>query len=395
MAKTPQEFSLKKRILFSGLIVLFFLFVLEMGARMAFFFNHPEDDRTFITNKPVIEPDSMLEHRWVANNTSVYYGRGIADTLVTNEQHWVENYSIEKNKPKNFFRIFYLGDSNTECVVNSRDKMVEIVESKLNAIYKDQEIHFEVINTGTSSYSIMMYYLIIKNIILSYSPDMVIINVDMTDVPNDKVYKPYTDFDLDSLPVRIKNEGQFKDIKLTPTGSITKTSSEKIYSFLKEESYFIKYYDSFLAKVRDKMISMQKKSGIFKESNESANWLSHEYNEGIKKNIKFSMHVLGKAIELLKSEKIPVIVTGVPHYPQYTGEWSNQPHSVINETTIAHGGLFLNTYVSILDSVKSAPADKYYWATDPTHFNIAGNSLWAKVYVNYLLQSGTLPPIQD
>lgn len=395
MTKAPTYFSFKKKILFSSIILIMLLFVLEIGSRIIYFITNISNKELVNENRPVLEADSLLEHRWIANNTSVYYGRGIADTLVTNSQHWVENYTVEKEKPKNVFRIFYLGDSNTQCVVNSRDKMVEIVEDKLNTYCKDHNKKIEVINTGTSSYSIFTYYLIIKNIILSYSPDLVIINVDMTDVPNDKVYKPYTDFDADSLPLQIKNEGQFKDIQLTPTGSIRKSVIEKIYKYLKSSSRFIAYTDIFLAKFRDKMISMQKKSGKYKEGSDSANWLSIEYNEGINSNIKFSMHVLGSAIDILKTKNIPIIVTGVPHYPQFVGEWSTQPHELLKETVNTHGGLFLNSFTAIRDSVINNPKDKYYWEVDPTHFNIAGNRLWASVYYNYLIQSGILPPIQN
>lgn len=229
---TSKKLSLGKKILFSTLILLFFLLLIETGSRIFHFVtNSDSSQHVDKESKPVLEPDSLLEHRWIADNTSVYYGRGIADTLIINSQHWVENNNVSKEKAKNVFRIFYLGDSNTQGVVNSKDKMVEIVESKLNEAYKSKDIRFEVINTGTSSYSIMTYYLIIKNKILSYSPDLVVINVDMTDVPNDKVYKPFTDFNADSLPIRINNKGQFKDIKLTPTGSIKKPFIEKIYEF--------------------------------------------------------------------------------------------------------------------------------------------------------------------
>jgi len=130
--------------------------------------------------------DPVLHHAWAP---SIKYNNRIA-CLTTNRQSWLEEYDVTTEKPSSgIYRIFYLGDSNVQGHVGREDRMVEIVEKELNRKYAKENVKFEVINTGTSSYSCLQYYLLVKNRILKYAPDLVVLNIDMTDVVNDAAYR--------------------------------------------------------------------------------------------------------------------------------------------------------------------------------------------------------------
>lgn len=363
-----KEFSFKKKIVFTLIIVLFFLIVLEGMARVVFLIRKEEST--------TLEPDTILDHRWKANIFSVTRLRGIEDTLITNSQHWVENYDIAINKPLNVKRIFYLGDSNTQGVVSPSDKMVEKVEKLLNDEMPEQR--FEVINTGTSSYSIMQYYLLSTKYLMKYSPDVVVINVDMTDVSNDFFYRKFAKFNKDSLPISIERSGE---VILTPTGFavIEKSSFTKFF-----ES--VRHYSKLIHLLHSVALRFGKNNTIKPEVilNEDANWMSLTYNDKIENNIHISMKLLGSCIEFLQSKNVKVVVTSVPHYPQFTGLASIRPHEYVKEVTEENKAYYLNTYLGLKDKVEAGKPDEYYFETDPTHFNVKGNKVWADLQFEFL-----------
>ena len=126
-----------------------------------------------------------------------------------------------------------------------------------------------------------------------------------------------------------------------------------------------------------------------------ANWLSLHYTDQIRDNIRKSMRLLGRTIEESCDEQLTqklVVVTGVPHYHQYTGEWSTAPHDILGEIRAGAQcplpGLLRCSRAEIRGS---APSD-FYRENDPTHFNGARRrpprpgSSWS-----FLLRSGVLP----
>src|SRR6266567_2432971 len=188
----------KKMILFVNVgVIVLFLIILEVGSRIIFGTTPNQAANAMIS-------DNVMNHKWRPNSASVDTNWGIPFTIYVNKQSWLARYDITVSKPKNTIRIFYVGDSNTEGVVAEDKKMASIVSKGLNDTMKNRGKHIEVINTGTSSWSPSQYYLEIKDKILTYSPDIVIIDYDMSDVQNDGDYKKLTTFDNDGLPVAIR-----------------------------------------------------------------------------------------------------------------------------------------------------------------------------------------------
>lgn len=108
---------------------------------------------------------------------------------VFNKQRWVESYDVELDKPENTYRIFYVGDSFTDGTAPMDQSVPSIVEKYLNEQCHNSGVNFEVINTGTWSYSPVIYYILIRYYISQYSPDLIVLNIDMTDVFDDWKYR--------------------------------------------------------------------------------------------------------------------------------------------------------------------------------------------------------------
>lgn len=367
-------------------------------------------------NQPTIIPDRVLHHRWAPNMTVFDDFRKPGHIFKSNAQSWMEEEVVTPRPAENTFRIFYLGDSNTQGVVGYGEKMADLVEQKLNLRYQDSETRFEVINTGTSSYSTLQYYLISKKILGHYSPNLVVINVDMTDVANDCVYRQQAIMNDELLPAAIRPfDDTPRNIVMTPYGAMPKPPfGLRVEVFLNEHSRAYDRIRNIAPEIKDWFGPWIKGGAptLISEMNSNlpCNWLTMEsWSDALKKNVEYSMFVLASTIKLLKKRNIPVIVTGVPHFPQYfgisrheafwnveepnhpIGAWSTKPHNELKRTTERAGGLFFNSFDALKLYMINAKQTDYYWPNDPTHFNVAGNKIWADAQIHFLLKSGVLP----
>ncbi|HYT45421.1 MAG TPA: SGNH/GDSL hydrolase family protein, partial [Methylomirabilota bacterium] len=259
---------------------------------------------------------------------------------------------------------------------------------------KNRGKHIEVINTGTSSWSPSQYYLEIKDKILTYSPDIVIIDYDMSDVQNDGDYKKLTTFDNDGLPVAIRSSNVENKAKYryAPKGLIEISLPQQMYiatlNFLNKNSSFFYHFEDFsLALKRNTFVRRL----LFKPPKsknpelDADNWLQYNWTKKAQENIDYSMFLLGKTISLLKEHNVKVIITSNPNYTQYTKEWNPHPHIVVEQTARKYGALYLNAYQALKSSITGSLRTTYYWEFDPTHFNEAGNRIWARAQLNFLL----------
>ena len=111
--------------------------------------------------------------------------------------------------------------------------------------------------------------------------------------------------------------------------------------------------------------------------------MSHQWNSSIERNVAISMSYLEKTHKLLAENGVPLVVTGVPNYPQYTGEWSSRAHEVLGETAERAGFSYFNTFEILKPEIEGSDIDEYYWRTDPTHFNEKGNRIWSRIHLEH------------
>jgi lysophospholipase L1-like esterase len=84
------------------------------------------------------------------------------------------------------YRILMLGDSYTEGV---GVQLNETIPKRLESMLADAGHDVQVINGGVSSYSPTIEYIYLKTQGLSLKPDMVILNLDLTDFRDDYMYQ--------------------------------------------------------------------------------------------------------------------------------------------------------------------------------------------------------------
>lgn len=357
-----------KYALFLFLTFLIILIAAESGARVLVLFYKD----TSMEKKRVICHDLVLHHAWAPSKTTIDNNRSIPYKLIINKQAWPEERDIPLEKPANTCRIFFLGDSNTQGVVSTEYKMVRIIEKKLNAKYAHSGIRFEVINTGTSSYSFLQYYLVSKRI-MEYSPDLVIINVDMTDVPNNAVYRTSTVKDESGDIIAVRPQIKSKYI-MTPHGFVKYDIKSDIWGVLE------KYSDLFFFVNKFRSVYFEPKI----QEDDTSNWMAKEWADSVNFHVSESLKILDMNIEFLKKKNVKVMYTGVPIYSQYAGTEGTKPHDVLEAEAKKLNVPFLNSYKALEKIIKPTAQKDYYWDTDDTHFNIPGNKLWAEVYFSFL-----------
>jgi hypothetical protein len=276
--------------------------------------------------------------------------------------------------------------------------MTSLVEKSLNQHYRNEGINIEVVNTGTASYSPVIYYLLIKERILNYSPDLVIICVDMTDVTNDMLYRARTIHDVDGSPLAVPpfEDSDRQQYVMTPEGVLKLSRLESLNKILIDYSACYRLISALLIEILpEKKMTHTTKQWLpwHAKLDDSANWLANEWTEEIGSNVQYSMSVIEKTIRLLQKNNVRVVLTGVPHYPQYTGIWSAKPHTALAETAQKSDCPYLNSYDRLKDAIVGTPVSEFYWESDPTHFNEKGNLYWANIQVKFLQSyTGSLLP---
>ncbi len=329
--------------------------------------------------------DPVLNHKYRPNVKYIDTVRGVPNTIFANSQSWAEHYTVSADKPENTYRIFYVGDSTTHGTVNEGKRLPDIIENELNEIYESTGKNIEVINTGTSSYSTMLYYLLIKTEILKYDPDLVVINVDMTDIRDDYIYKELAEFDDNGLPIAVRPSDDKERSKyvLTPQGKVKISLSQRINAYIAERSFTVRTLEKMLLKIA----GAEKPEPDPTALKTPGDWLRTTWDETTEDNVEYLMEVLTATIELLQSKDIKVMISGVPHYYQYAGDWSAKPHKVLAQTAEEAGVPYLNSYEALKDQIIGTDVTQYYWINDPTHFNEAGNAIWAEAQLEFIMDT--------
>jgi|Deesub1362A_J573_1020465.scaffolds.fasta_scaffold04519_2 hypothetical protein len=120
------------------------------------------------------QPDPILGHKGKPNlDTSFSIGWCLESRIITNSQGWRSLKNFSQNKPRNVIRIAVLGDSYVQGLqVDNNEIFTYLLEEKLN---NNLGKNFEVYNFGISAYGTVREYLVLKEYVLDYKPDIVIL----------------------------------------------------------------------------------------------------------------------------------------------------------------------------------------------------------------------------
>jgi hypothetical protein len=339
-------------------------------------------------------PDARLNHKWKPNSQEIHT-EWISDNPefpqpylhVYNKQGWLEDYDIQLNKPANTYRIFYVGDSFVEGTVPMNQSVPGIVKDYLRDKFAKSGEKFEVINTGTTSYSPVIYYILIRYFIAPYSPDLIVVNVDMTDNFDDWVYRQSLIVDEQGDPLAVAPVNIFR-----ATGYAWKNLSivNKAQVFLYEKSSLCKLiYDIYKKFKKSEKIQVLPDQ-IMQRGPQNWAWVRYEWDKETQENVKFTMDILKRIAQYCQNNHIKLLFTASPHYQQLTiGKdgrrvWSIRPHEEIRKIARELKIPYLDSIAFLDPHIKDSQQTEYYYKND-MHFNPRGYALWARAHIQALL----------
>jgi hypothetical protein len=316
-----------------------------------------------------------------------------------NEQSWIEDYDVERAKPAGTYRIFYVGDSFTEGTVPMSQSVPSVVERGLNDLARETDLRFEVINAGTASYSPLLYYLAIRYKILEYDPDLIVLNVDMTDDFDDWKYRETAIFDADgnpwAVPPRSLLAAPFID---TRKGAVRADARVRLQVWLYANSHL---YNLILQRLPSRRApSPQAAAPADDRLYDRFAWCQDEWSEQTRENVERMVDVLRRIALLCEARGVKLLLSSVPHHQQYAGNedgsgvpaWSNRPHQEIASLGRASGVPYLDALASLASAIQGTPKGRYYYTND-MHFNPRGYQIWAAAHLAFLRDpaNGLLP----
>ncbi|NIT60069.1 MAG: hypothetical protein GWN00_28780 [Aliifodinibius sp.] len=351
-----------------------------------------------------IIPNFYVNHTWKPNYTWVH--KEWIDTNPDfsqpythfyNSQGWLEKYDIRKEKAPGVYRIFYLGDSFTEGTCPMDKSVPSVVEHRLNEFAEDFNLTFEVINTGTTSYSPTIHYLLIRHVLMDYSPDMIVVNVDMTDVFDDWKYHHTLIVDDEgnpwAAPPRNLYASSFLDARV---GTLKMTLNARLRLFLFQHSYtyhLIERIKKRFFPVADNHSERLFPNERISDGYERWSWCREEWDESTRKNVFRTLDILRRLVIFCQGNDINVMITSVPHYWQYAGRrndgsgkpvYSSRPHYAISELAKELSVPYLNSFEELKPHIQGTPQSKFYYSGD-MHFNPRGYDIWARVQLQFII----------
>jgi len=173
-----DNLSLKKKIIFSLVVLLIFLIVAELGIR-AILFLTPLGNKS-LNLDPYETPDSHFGWRLKANYQNVRFSPDTKteETLIINSKGF-RGKEFNKEKTMDVIRIIAMGDSVTFGITPETCPYSVQLQELFDKEYPHQ---VEVINAGVEGYSSEYVLKRLKYDILQYKPDIVTVYVGWNDL---------------------------------------------------------------------------------------------------------------------------------------------------------------------------------------------------------------------
>lgn len=373
-------------------LAITFLFILAVELISSLF--------VYLPGSNVVE-HPRLNHTWRPNSSNIhkewiYKNPEFPQPYIHyyNRQGWLEKYDVQKEKLELTYRIFYLGDSFTEGTCPMDQSVPSIVERRLSDLGKNGNLKFEVINTGTSSYSPTLFYLLVRYVLMGYSPDLIVVNIDMTDDFDDWKYSRTLIRDNEGNPLFAPPREIYKSLYIdTERGAKKAMLWSRIQLFLIQHSYTY----NLILKNKKKVYGTSNDNnelnfvGIAQQSYSRWAWCQSTWNESTIRNVRNTLDLLRRLAIWCQQNDIKIMFTGVPHYWQYSGNfdgsgeprWSNRSHHELAHLAKELGVPYLNSYEQLKPIILGTPQTKFYYYRD-MHLNPRGYSVWAEAHVQFL-----------
>ncbi len=278
-----------------------------------------------------------------------------------NSEGWPEDHDIDPAKPADTYRIFYLGDSFTEGLCLQEQSMPRLVGNGLAPIGSRAGLRFEVVNTGVAGYSPTIYYLLLRYKLLDYDPDLIVINIDMTDESEEWRWSKSVILDKEDNPLALPFLATALGGEVqTAAGIVKATPLTRLFLFLYRYSYFFNFIlyldDERPPETSSKTVEYKLWS-----------WCKDEWTAQTVDAVAILFDRLKRTKELLSKRGIKTALTSVPHYTQYHGDSegrtpplrSARPHRELARISDELGVPFLNGYEALRPEIEGSRKDLY------------------------------------
>jgi hypothetical protein len=246
----------------------------------------------------------------------------------------------------------------------------------LRPYFVQKNMTVEVVNTGTSSYAPSLYYLVLKEI-LPYAPDLIVIDVDLTDVFDDWIYRSSAQLDASGDLIAVPPRGRLTNTFVrTGQGLRELTAVERALNSAREYSN--------LASLVFALKTVESNPAPATNVPDPFAWCRSQWDDAIRADVEYSKEMLRRIVALAATHHIKVALTLVPHLDQFQGRCSLLPNEAIHGLAVDTGTPYLDSWAALNAMLGDEDAANWYIPGD-MHFNAAGYQAWAGAHSAFLL----------
>ncbi|MEZ5550299.1 MAG: hypothetical protein R3E82_05385 [Pseudomonadales bacterium] len=333
---------------------------------------------------PQLVPDEVRHHKLVANAYSKFEQQDFSYVQRVNN-FGLRGPDITSEKSPDQYRILTMGDSFTMGKgVEDHQTFSARLEAALNE-NRPQSCPrtIQVLNGGVDSYAPVLEYLYLRHELMSLNPDMVILNLDVSDLVQEAAYRAQAVFD---------NQG---NVLRVPGSETRRLLNERIRTWIDQNLYITRlllFYTNKLLGYRDLSVR-----GVVTQANmETAKHTLVTDDQDRTEQWQMIFSSLSQIKQLCDEQGIEFLLTIYPWGHQVSpDEWvpgrdyfipeGAQPSEASERTVVSlsaeHGIKLLNQFDLFQTYTGSEPL---YFDNDP-HWTVAGQRLMADGLTHYLL----------
>lgn len=360
--------------IFAFLVMLFLTaeMVLRIQEPKTGFLQNYDISRDVLEAFVLYEPHESWDHTLKANLNHRVIRNGTEQLVSTNNLGFRHSRDLEASKPPGVFRIFVLGDSFTEGLSSTGPAVSEWIQEKLSK--NNPAVSFEVVNAGVSSESLIPYIIRLRNQIFSLEPDLVVVNVDNSDVRDDSRLIPFTNLDGDGIPLKIVKPFQ----KYQRLDAWIHNPASDFFRSASRYSFTCRLLWNILFRIQAKLIETQDHwSGLPKNTRE----ILFDYTWIFKKDLTPAEQDLVNQWEqwitalagLCHKHGVPLLLTSYPHPENYHPEVPDRVRKILTRKAKALGVPYFDA-----QEVLSAFQPEQIFIPEDMHYNSFGTQKWGE-----------------
>lgn len=359
---------------------------------------------------------------WASGNCSqldpIVKFKGVANSVcesktpewhVTNKHNslGLRSPEISVSKPEGTYRILFLGDSFVQGYgVAEEESFPRLIEKELNAKFASNP-KIEVVNAGVPNYSPLIEYLYLKNEGLKLSPDLVILEFDLTDFSNDLVYSREVGYDESGEPLGFTKSSQSEILKVPAAQPLKEEMSKaKLLPFLPGDLKRFFHDNSALYRWMSSQLKIMLGQPLADaEPDTLENFYTIVKDDTSRDDLLWEQPEKNLTLikKLLDEKGIPFIVSAHPHAILVDGkQWNNgrllhglERGKVYSDRYFNRLASFLSgqniPFINLLPYFKQSALGELYFPFDG-HFNINGHKVSATGIINELNKLELIKP---